>query len=111
MILNRRLHLMEATIGQPGEFTPEQRRILGWIALWRLTPQKRAYLQSIGREDLIERAEPLQPLIEDAGEQRVYLEDLASRGITTLADFLDNLLRSARRRAQQATSEWHPIDG
>jgi hypothetical protein len=100
MMLNRRVHQMEEVIGHAGEFTPDQRRILEWIALWRLTPQKRAYLQSIGRDDLIERAEPLQPLIENHDEQRAYLEDLAARGITTLADFLSQLHRSARRRAQ-----------
>jgi hypothetical protein len=84
MRLNRRLHLMEQVIGHVGEFTHEERRILEWIALWRLTPQKRTYLQSIGREDLTERAEPLQPLIEDPDEQRAYLEHLTNQGIFTL---------------------------
>jgi hypothetical protein len=101
MRLNRRLTRMEQAIGQRGEFTHEQQCILTWVAMWRLSPQKRTYLQSIGREDLIERAEPLQPLIEDRAEQHAFLASLEDQGIVTLADFLSHLLSGARRRAQK----------
>jgi hypothetical protein len=56
MMLNRRLQLIEQVVGQDGEFTHEERRILDWLALWRLTPQKQTYLQRVGREDLIAQA-------------------------------------------------------
>ncbi len=108
-MLNRRLHLIEQAVGQAGELTREQQRILDWLSIWRLTPQKRHYLQSIGRQDLIDRAEAVQPLIEDADAQRAFFEDLATQSVTTLEGFLSHHRRKAHQRAQDATSDWAPL--
>jgi hypothetical protein len=95
MPLNHRLHRIEQIMGEPEAFTPEQRAILDWLSIWHLTPQKRAYLEHVGREDLIDRAEALQPLIEDTEAQRAFLDDLAAQGVTTFPVFLDQQHRHA----------------
>jgi hypothetical protein len=95
MSLERRLHRIEQMMGEPEALTPEQQAILDWLAIWRLTPQKRAYLEQVRREDLIERAEPLQPLLEDAEAQRAFLNDVAAQGVTSFPGFLDHQHRHA----------------
>jgi hypothetical protein len=102
MSLDRCLHLLEQAVGQGREFTHEEQRILDWLSIWRLTSQKRTYLQSVGRGDLIERAEALQPLIEDTAEQRAFLDGMAAQGVTTLENFLSHQHHKAHQRAQDA---------
>lgn len=87
MSQDRRLNRLEHILGATDDLTVGQRAIVDWLSIWRLTPQKRSYLQRIGREDLIERAEPLQDIL---AEPAAFLGELADRGIATLVTFLNH---------------------
>jgi hypothetical protein len=99
--LERRLDRLEQAFGAADGPTPGQRAILDWLSIWQLTPQKRSYLQQVGREDLIERAEPLQPILENHDEQRAWLDELEGQGNTTLESFPLHLGDRTRERAQE----------
>jgi hypothetical protein len=97
MRLDRRLQLMEQVIDDANGFTREEQRILEWLSIWHVTPAKRTYLQSIGREDLLERVSPVQEILEDPAQQREFLDSLAEQGVTNFAQFLHHLHQRAQR--------------
>jgi hypothetical protein len=93
MSQDRRLNHLERVFGASNGPTPGQRAILDWLAIWRLTPQKCAYLQQHAPH-MIDLAEPLQDILEDP---TAFLAELEAHGITTLEGFLNHLHSQARQ--------------
>jgi hypothetical protein len=96
-----RVNRLEQAFGERDGLSLGQRAIVQWLEIWRLTPQKRAYLQRVGREDLMERAEPLQGMLEDSNAQRAFLARLEAPRIMTLEGFLSHLRPRAHERAEE----------
>jgi hypothetical protein len=98
MSQDRRLDRLEQVFGATDGPTPGQWAIIQWLSIWRLTLQKRSYLQRVGREDLIDLAEPLQDIL---GDPAAFLAELEAQGITTLESFLNHLHERAHQRAEE----------